>query len=262
MSSHQIKVSAHIAPHHGTFAAMRNAWRTADAMGADAIFTYDHFFPAQGDPAGPVFEAWTSLASMAEVTERAQIGCLVTANSYRNPNLLADMARTVDHLSDGRVILGLGSGWLEIDYTSYGFDYGTAGSRLTSLESNLPVIIGRLSQLNPGPVNGSIPILIGGGGEKGTLRLVAEFADIWHYFGDLESATGKSAVLDEWMRKVGREPGSIERAIDLPDDRINDVERYVDAGFTHFTVVSHGPELWATGMLPTKAHESTFHNLG
>jgi alkanesulfonate monooxygenase SsuD/methylene tetrahydromethanopterin reductase-like flavin-dependent oxidoreductase (luciferase family) len=138
---------------------------------------------------------------------------LVTCFTYRNPQLLADMARTIDHISEGRFVLGLGSGWFERDYTEYGYEFGTAVDRLKLLEAGLPVIKDRMKKLNPQPVNGNIPIMIGGGGEKRTLRLVAEHAQQYNYFGPPESYANKIKILDEWCAKVGRNPKEIERTV-------------------------------------------------
>ncbi len=239
----KIRIGLQIHPQHATYNAIRQAAVGADEIGVDVIYNWDHFYPLYGEPDGKHFEAWTMLASWAEVTSRAEIGPLVTCNSYRNPNYLADMARTVDHISGGRVILGIGSGWFERDYTEYGYEFGTAGSRLRDLDANMPVIKERLAKLNPPPVR-DMPILIGGGGEKVTLRIVATHADIWHSFGNAETYSRKSGILDEWCGKVGRNPDEIERSVGINSDQIGDTsfgDALVEAGADQITIPMNGP---------------------
>jgi probable F420-dependent oxidoreductase len=220
---------------------MRRAWREADDLGVDTIWNWDHFYPLYDDPDGPHFESWTLLAAMACETSNAHFGALVTCVGYRNPELLADMARTIDHLSGGRFILGIGGGWFQRDYDEYGYSFGTALTRLATLEEALPRIKTRLAKLNPAPIQDPLPILIGGGGEKVTLRLVAEYANMWNGFGPPKDYKRRNDVLNEWCAKVGRDPSEIERTTLIDSDEFGDIDGYLEAGVTHFMLGTNGP---------------------
>ncbi len=227
------KVGVQLWPQHTDIGALREAWQAADEMGVDSIWVWDHFHPIFGPLDGAHFEGWSLLAAMAADTRHAQLGTLVSCNSYRNPELLADMARTVDQISGGRLYLGIGSGWFEADYQSYGYEFGTAASRLHDFEVALKRMKTRLATLNPGPA-GPLPILIGGSGEKVTLRIVAEQADAWNAFGPPDSYAHKNAVLDGWCAKVGRDPAQVERTIGLlSPDEVDLADDYLAAGATH-----------------------------
>ena len=247
-----VKIGVQIAPQHAPYPVLRDAVRRMEDLGVDLVMGWDHFFPLTGEPDGAHFEAFTMLAAMAEQTHRIEFGPLVAATPYRNPDLLADMARTIDHISAhdtgvGRFILGLGSGWFERDFDEYGYEFGTVGSRLTDFEQAVPRIRERLARLNPAPTR-DIPILIGGGGERRTLRVVAEHADMWHTFGSFETLERKSAILDEHCRAVGRDPASIVRSTgtSVRGMGVGDpegAERLVGLGFSTFIVAISAPEI-------------------
>ncbi len=231
-----LRVGVQLHPQHCTMAELRAAWQAADEMGVDSIWVWDHFFPLYGEPDGPHFEGWSLLAAMAVDTKQAQLGAMVSCNTYRNPDLLADIARTTDHLSGGRMYLGLGAGWFEREYAEYGYAFGTPQSRLNDLESSLQRIRARLAKINPPPV-GRLPIMIGAGGEKVALRLVAEYADAWNVFGSPEVYAHKNAVLNEWCGRTGRDPAEIERTmLTIEPSQLEMWEQYATAGVQHVIV--------------------------
>ena len=231
----RFKVGVTIHPQQCTIQELRDAWRRADELGVDSIWFWDHFYPLYGDPEGNQFECWSLLSAVAVDTRAPQIGPMVTCAGYRNPDLLAYMAGTVDQLSGGRLVLGLGAGWFQRDYDEYGFDFGEARDRVRLLKESLPRIRSRIAKLKPGPA-GPLPILIGGGGEKVVLRLVAEHAQMWNGSGSPEEFAYKSEVLDEWCRRVGRDPHQIERTANVGAMSARSAEQWLAAGLQHFVL--------------------------
>lgn len=246
---HPIRIAAQLHPQHGSYSGLRRAVAAAEDLGYDVAYNWDHFHPLYGDRDGAHFESWTMLGAWAEQTTRIEIGALVTCTSYRNPDLLADMARTVDHVSGGRLVLGLGAGWFRRDYDEYGYPFGSAGARLDALAEAIPRIEARWERLNPPPLRRP-PIVIGGVGERKTLRIVAEHADVWHaMFPDHPSQLEpKVAALLEWCDRVGRDPATIEWSVGLEPGAENQEavlsthsDEYVAMGFTQFTLGFNGP---------------------
>jgi len=200
----------------------------AAATGWDGVWFADHFMPYTADDTGPMHESWTVVAALAASVPDVRIGPLVSGNTYRHPAVLAKMATTVDHISGGRCVLGLGAGWQENEHTAYGIELPEVAERLDRLEEACQVIRGlldndhtdfngkhyRLEQapLSPKPVRGAMPLMIGGGGERRTLRIVAAYADEWNVWGDPEIMTHKNAVLDRHCAQVGRDPAAIQRS--------------------------------------------------
>jgi probable F420-dependent oxidoreductase len=225
----KFQVGVHLRPQHTDIKTLRQAWKAVDQVGADVITTWDHFFPLRGDPAGSHFECWTMLAAMAVETSRARFGPMVSCVAYRNPNLIADMSRTIDHLSGGRFNLGLGAGNSERDHQEFGFHFGPPAERLKRLESSVQLIKSRLNKLNPPPL-GPLPILIGGAGEKVTLRLAAQHADLWNTPAAANVWAEKNRILDDWCTKVGRDPKHIQRSASIPADAVDRAVEWVEAG--------------------------------
>jgi len=199
-----------------------------EQSGWDGIWYADHFMPNAEDTSQPMPEAWTTLSALAAVVPRVRLGTLVSGNTYRHPAVLAKMAATVDHICGGRLVLGLGSGWQENEHKAYGIPFYTINGRLRRLEEACQIIKalyreenvtfdGKYYQLEnaplqPKPVQQNLPLMIGGGGEKVTLRIVAKYADEWNVWGDAEVLKHKMAILDRYCNDIDRDPAEIQRS--------------------------------------------------
>ena len=240
-----VRLGVQLQPQHVQYSDIRDAVRRLEDMGVDVLFNWDHFFPLSGDPDGLHFESWTMLGAWAEQTERVEFGALVNCNSYRNPDLQADMARTIDHMSakggEGRFIFGTGAGWFEKDYDAYGYEFGTPGTRLNDLAEGLQRITARWEVLNPAPTR-RIPVMIGGSGEQKTLRLVARHADYWHSFVPAEQMPHKLSVIEKWAEKEGRDTSNLVLSNELHRRGEDVADGLFDAGVRLFTLGFGGPD--------------------
>lgn len=212
----------------GTWPDLVDLCRHAEATGWDGIWFADHFMPNAADVSAPTAEAWTTVAALAASVQRVRIGTLVTGNTYRHPAVLAKMAAQVDQISGGRAVLGLGAGWQENEHAAYGIPFFTVGGRMRRLEEACQVVKGLFSNarttfegryyqlkdapLEPKPVQQPLPLLIGGGGEKVTMRIAAQYADEWNVWGNPGTLKRKGAILDEHCEKLGRDPKTIRRS--------------------------------------------------
>ena len=240
-----VRLGIQLRPQHVTYPDLRDAVLRLEEMGVDVLFNWDHFFPLFGEPDGLHFESWTMLGAWAEQTERVEFGALVNCNSYRNADLQADMARTLDHISakggTGRFIFGTGSGWFERDYDEYGYEFGTAGSRLNDLGVDLERITARWDKLNPQPPR-RIPIMIGGKGEQKTLRFVARHANIWHSFVTPDELPHKLSVIDRWAEAEERDTADLVVSNELARREEETADALYDAGTRLFTLGLDGPD--------------------
>jgi F420-dependent oxidoreductase-like protein len=244
-----------LSPQNCAIGDLRAVWRIADEAGFDHLWAFDHFNPIFSDVAGDVFEGMTLLAAMAEATSRVRIGLMVAGNTYRHPGVLAKMATTIDHLSGGRLEFGLGASGAEVEHTMLGIPFYTAGERIRRLGEALTVcrklwteerasFDGRYYKLsdavsNPKPVQRPHPpIWVGGAGEKVTLRVVAEHADVWNVIGSVEEVVRKASLLDQHCADVGRDPAEIKRSVQPrlnpadPAAMVDLLHAYIEAGFT------------------------------
>ena len=205
-----------------------NLTRHVEASGWDGVWYADHFMPNAPDTSAPWPECWTTLAALAASVPRIRIGALVTGNTYRHPAVLAKMVATIDHISGGRAVLGLGAGWQENEHDQYGIPFYTMPERLARLDEACQVIKGlyreakfdfagkfyqlRTASLEPKPLQQPLPLLIGGGGEKVTLRITAQYADEWNVWGTVDTLRDKIAILNSHCKKIGRDPNTIKKS--------------------------------------------------
>jgi len=209
--------------------SLQRVGATVEHLGFDGLWSWDHLYPINGSPDGPIFEAYLTLAGWAAVTERIPLGLMVGANTFRNPALVAKMVTTLDHMSGGRMVAGLGGAWFESEHEDFGLDFGSGiGERLDWLDEAVMIVRGMLDGARPSgraryavhevlneppPLQAHVPIMIGGGGEKKTLATVARHADIWNVDGDVETIRHKDEVLRRWCAELGRDEAQIERVL-------------------------------------------------
>ena len=210
--------------------SLRDAALAAERAGFDSLWFDDHLLADEGDWRDPKLEGWAALAALAPLTSRARLGLLVAANTFRNPGLTAKLATTLDHLSGGRLILGLGGGWFEREHQAFGLDFGAGfGERLDRLEESIGLIErllagehvthdGRLYRMvdavcEPRPIQGRLPIMIGGSGREKTLRTVARHADMWNAYAAPERVTESLAILRARCAEIDRPFEAIDKTV-------------------------------------------------
>jgi F420-dependent oxidoreductase-like protein len=263
-STKPLRVGIQTYPQNTTYAEILQVWREADELGFDTAFAFDHFIPFGADPNGPCFEGWTLLSALAAQTQRLKVGLLVTGNTYRHPALLAKMAATVDHVSNGRLIVGIGAGWYEREHTAYGIPFSTRSGRAKQFAEAVQILqllftqerttfTGKYYQLKDAPFSPKAvqkphpPILIGGMGPKIIQPLAARYADMWDFFvGSPEQAKQICDNFDAICQRVGRDPMQIEKSTSLQlagdTGRLRDrIQAFADAGIHHFVLALSPP---------------------
>ncbi|HEX3428032.1 MAG TPA: LLM class flavin-dependent oxidoreductase [Candidatus Limnocylindrales bacterium] len=224
-----VKVGALLWPQTESWAPLRDAAVRGDRAGLDSLWTWDHLMAIVGPWEQPILEGWATLAALASLTDHATLGLMVGANTFRNPGLTAKLATTLDHVSGGRAVLGIGGAWFGREHDAFGIDFGSGfGERLDRLDESVSLIrrlldgeriaehVGPAYRMHdalvaPRPVQPRLPILIGGSGPQKTLRTTARYADAWNAGGSLEDLRKKDAILRERCAEVGRNPDEIER---------------------------------------------------
>jgi F420-dependent oxidoreductase-like protein len=257
-----LKLGANCWNQYSDWPSFLAAQQRADRLGFDSIWTWDHLYPIVGSDRGPIFECYTAMSAVATMTERATVGLMVGANTFRNPALVAKMVTTLDHISGGRAVLGIGAAWFETEHKAFGMPFGgSPGERLRWLAEALPIMRGMLDGTEPTasggryttqavmnlppPVQQHVPILIGGSGPKVTLRLVAEYADACNMAGSAAGLAEKDAVLRAHCEAIGRDEREIERTAGMGTPIIRDSTDEARAVHAKIFARNGGATLWA-----------------
>jgi alkanesulfonate monooxygenase SsuD/methylene tetrahydromethanopterin reductase-like flavin-dependent oxidoreductase (luciferase family) len=256
-----VKLGANCWNQYTTWADLREAGIRADRLGFDSIWTWDHLYPIQGAHEGPILEGYLTLAAWAEATERATVGLMVGANTFRNPALVAKQITTLDHISDGRAVLGIGGAWFETEHVGLGIEFGSSpGERLRWLDEAVQIMRGMLhgerpsgskfyaarEALNlPPPVQEHLPILVGGGGERRTLRTVAKYADACNLGGGIANVKRKDEILRRHCEEVGRDESEIERTVGAGTVIIRDSREEAQRAYAEMWARHRNAEPWS-----------------
>lgn len=225
-----VRFGVHSGPQNTTFEDYRDLWLRCEELGYDWVSDFDHLYPIHSNPAGPQFEGLTLLSAMAAHTRRVRCAMLVLGVTYRHPAVVAKMAATIDHVSDGRLELGIGAAWFELEHQQYGIPFPRIGVRMDMLDEACRILRSLWTQetttfegrhfqlkdarLEPKPVQEHLPLVIGGAGERRTLRIAAEHADIWNtFYGDVDEYRHKLDVLGRHCADVGRDPADIRKSL-------------------------------------------------
>jgi F420-dependent oxidoreductase-like protein len=233
MTKHPIRFGIQTGQQLVDWPQMLDLWQKADRWGYDSLWNFDHFYPIFVAPEGPCLESWTTLAALAQATKRARIGTLVNGNTYRHPCVTAKMAATLDHVSGGRLNLGIGAGWFELEHKAFGIDFKTVPERLRALDEACRIIKGMFTQEKT-TVHGKHytvtdaiglpkavqkpypPLMIGGTGEKVLLKIVARHADLWNTGAQVERMKHLIGVIDRHGEAIGRDTSAIEKSVLMP----------------------------------------------
>ncbi len=242
MSEHPVRFGIQTGQQNVEWSQILDLWRKADEWGYDSLWNFDHFYPIFTDPSGPCLENWSTLGALAMATTKARIGQLVSGNTYRHPCVTAKSAVTVDHISGGRLNMGIGAGWFEAEHTAYGLDFKTVRGRLEALDEACTIIKSMFTQeqttlhgkhydvteayASPKPLqDNGIPFMIGGTGRKVLLKLVAKHADMWNAMAPPATMRQLIDVIAAHGETVGRDTGEIEKTVMMPLCYTGDTDR-------------------------------------